>query len=153
VKYYITGLSLLTSVLITAVPTVAQTSSSMFTKANSIKVAQVNPIYGCWRLTWSPVGIVHESRLRMNGYYGTMVTNYYNQRTSRSESVQQSMRLGSSTRGLVIIGTNPVYVGTSYRHPTYNADSFFFQISPNGSYLFSVHDTAGITAPVEASAC
>jgi hypothetical protein len=151
-KYYISGFFLLTSVLITAVPTVAQTSSSIFTRANSIKVAQVNPIYGCWRLTWSPVGIVHESRLRMNGYYGTMVTNYYNQRTRRSESVQQSMRLGSSPRGLVIIGSNPVYVGTSYR-ATYNADSLFFQLRPNGSYSFSVYDTGGITAPVEARAC
>lgn len=110
-------------------------------------------MYGCWQLTYSVSGIVYESLLKMDGYDGVMLTAYFDPSIKDTNYVQQTMRLRSSARGLLILGHNPVYPGTSRRHPTYNADNFLFQVRPNGDYLFVTCDDAEQCSPVEVGTC
>ncbi|WP_293117545.1 hypothetical protein [Okeania sp. SIO1I7] len=116
-------------------------------------LAQSNPLYGCLRLTYSVLGTVYESILEMNGYEGIMITQYFNPNIRGTDYVQQTMRMRSSPRGIVILGYNPVYPGTSRKHPTYIPDNFFFQVRPNGDYIFAVMDDAGQLSPVEVNQC
>jgi hypothetical protein len=68
----------------------------------------------------------------MNGYSGVMRTRFFNANTRKVEVVRQNMRLKPTPRGLMLIGSNPVYDGTSKRHPTYIEDSFMLSITPDG---------------------
>jgi hypothetical protein len=120
---------------------------------NSVYLAQSNPLYGCWSLTSSVFGVVYESLLQMNGYSGVMVTAFFNPNTNSTEYVEQTMKLQDSAHGLMIFGSNPVYAGTSIRHPTYSPDNFLFQVRPNGEYRFVTCDNAGRCSPVEVGAC
>ena len=117
--------------------------------SSSFKIAQSNPIYGQWRLRFNNAGVVYESILRMNGYRGIMLTRFYDVNTRRSAIVQQTMRLKSSPKGLIILGYNPVYPGTKNRYPGYSPDNFLFQINPNGSVRFATCDDARRCSPVE----
>lgn len=81
------------------------------------------PIYETWKLTHSFAGYVHESTVVMNGLSGVMRTKYFNSLTNKTEIVKQNMTLKSVPRGLMLIGSNPVYDGTSQRHPTYEVGS------------------------------
>ncbi len=92
-------------------------------------------LYGLWQLTYSVDGLLYESRLYMNGYSGIMRTRYFDPRINQTQVVDQTMRLRSSSQGLVLLGYNPVYAGTNIPHPTYSADNFLFQIRPNGSLV------------------
>ncbi|MEM9544211.1 MAG: hypothetical protein AAGA60_32615 [Cyanobacteria bacterium P01_E01_bin.42] len=114
---------------------------------------QINPIFGCQRLRYSPFGVIYESELRMNGYQGIMITRFFNQNTNRPEAVQQTMQVVGSPQGLVISGANPVYFGTTIRHPTYSPDNFLFQIQPNGTYSAIARDNLGRTSLVAVSDC
>ncbi|NEQ41262.1 MAG: hypothetical protein F6K40_35720 [Okeania sp. SIO3I5] len=116
-------------------------------------LAQSNPLYGCLRLTYSVLGIVYESVLQMNGYEGIMITQYFEPNIGRTAYVQQTMRMRSSPRGIVILGYDPVYPGTNRKHPTYIPDNFFFQVRPNGDYIFALMDDAGQLSPVEVNQC
>ena len=118
-----------------------------------IYLAQSNPLYGCWTLTHSSFGIVYESALKMNGYEGIMITKYFDPNIGRTNYVQQTMRMRSSARGIVILGYDPVYPGTNRKHSNYNPDNFLFQIRPDGSYLFGTCDDAGQCSPVEVNQC
>ncbi|MGB3655483.1 MAG: hypothetical protein WBA41_30330 [Rivularia sp. (in: cyanobacteria)] len=126
-----------------------QTPSPSLPSSSSFKIAQSNPIYGQWKLRFSNAGVIYESVLRMNGYSGIMLTRYYDVNYRRSVIVQQTMKLSSSAKGLVILGYNPVYAGTKTRHPTYSPDNFLFQINPNGSVRFATCDDARRCSPVE----
>ncbi len=147
--------SLVASIAISQIPvqsTVALTVSDKFNRSSEL-IAQTNPLYGCWKLTYSINGVVYESLLRMNGYNGLMVTQYFNTRTRRTELVQQSMKLGNYAKGLLILGYNPVYPGTTRRHPTYSPDNFLFQITPRGQYRAATCDLARRCSPVEVRQC
>jgi hypothetical protein len=120
---------------------------------NSVYLAQSNPLYGCWSLTFSIFGVVYESLLQMNGYSGVMITAFFNSNTNRTEYVQQTMKLQDSAHGLMIFGSNPVYAGTNIRHPIYSPDNFLFQVRPNGEYRFVTCDNEGRCSPVEMGAC
>ena len=126
-----------------------QTPSQSLPSSSSFKIAQSNPIYGQWNLRFNNAGIVHESVLRMNGYSGIMLTRYYDVNIKGSAIVQQTMKLSSSAKGLVILGYNPVYPGTRKRYPGYSPDNFLFQINPNGSVRFATCDDARRCSPVE----
>ncbi|OPH09505.1 hypothetical protein [Cylindrospermopsis raciborskii] len=136
-----------------------QASAAIKNKGERIKeesttlLAQANPLYGCWGLTYSAGGIIHESVLIMDGYSGAMMTQFYNLVLARTDVVLQTMRLRGSSQGVVILGFNPVNPQTNRRHPTYNPDNFLFQIRPNGSYLFITCDDAGKCSPVQVSSC
>jgi hypothetical protein len=106
----------------------------------STNIAQVpnlaTPIYGSWKLTHSIGGIVHESVLKMNGSSGTMTTRFFNAQSGKTEAVEQTMYLKPHPRGILIWGYNPVYSGTSIKHPIYHPDNFFFSIPPDGPAIF-----------------
>lgn len=151
----IVATSVIASIAVSQIPlqsTVALTSSKKFNRSSQL-IAQNNTLYGCWKLTYSVGGVVYESLLRMNGYNGLMVTQYFNTGTRRTEFVQQSMELKDYSKGLLILGYNPVYPGTTRRHPTYSPDNFLFQITPRGGYGAATCDLAGRCSPVEVAQC
>ncbi len=91
------------------------------------------PIYGAWKLRYSVDGIVYESFLKMQGNSGTMRTRFFSPNVDRTEIVDQTMQLRSSAEGLILLGSHPVYGGTTISHPTYSPDNFLFRINPDGS--------------------
>ncbi|MFM6154031.1 MAG: hypothetical protein ACKPE3_13710, partial [Sphaerospermopsis kisseleviana] len=109
------------------------------TPSSSLKIAQlteaISPVYGAWKLTYSVNGIVYKGALVMNGYYGVLRVNYFDPNRRQKATVDQVIKLMSSSQGLVLLGANPVYAGTSIPHPTYAADNFLFSIQPDGSLV------------------
>lgn len=109
------------------------------TPSSSLKIAQlteaISPVYGAWKLTWSGHGIVHQGALVMNGYYGVLRVNYFDPNRRQKATVDQVIKLMSSSQGLVLLGANPVYPGTSIPYPNYVADNFLFSIQPDGSLV------------------
>jgi hypothetical protein len=120
-------------------------NSPITPQPSSFTIAQLteanSPLYGTWKLTYSVDGIVYESILRMDGYLGAMRTRYFHPLRRRTVAIDQTMQLKSSSKGLVLLGYNPVVAGTRNR-AEYNADNFLFQISPNGSLLVFTCDDA-----------
>ncbi|MBD2775268.1 hypothetical protein [Iningainema tapete] len=121
-------------------PSVDVTQSSSYTIAQLVEAN--SPVNGSWKLTYSVDGIVYQSVLLMNGYTGAMRIRYFDPNLRKTQAVDQSLRLKSSPQGLVLLGYNPVYAGTSRRHPTYSADNFLFSIRPDGSPAVFVCDYA-----------
>jgi hypothetical protein len=109
---------------------------------------EATPLYGVWRLQYSVHGIVYQSTLKMEGDSGKMLTSFFNVETNQTETVEQTMRLQPSAKGLLLLGYNPVDANSKTRHPTYSPDNFLFQITPNGKY-FQTCDDAGRCSPVE----
>ncbi|MEH2353561.1 hypothetical protein [Nostoc sp.] len=124
-------------------PDVSQSSSYMIAQL----VDANSPIYGSWQLKYSVDGVVHTSVLVMNGYSGVMRTRYFS--SKKRQVVDQKIRLKSSPRGLVFLGYNPVYAGTSTRHPTYAADNFLFAIEDDGSFTAFTCDDRRQCSPVD----
>jgi hypothetical protein len=106
-------------------------------QSSSYTIAQLlnanSPLYGSWKLKYSVDGVVYQSVLVMKGYYGLMRTRYFDSSINKKQVVDQEISLKSSAQGLVLLGSNPVYPGTSRRHPTYAADNFLFSVEPDGS--------------------
>ncbi|KAI9134302.1 hypothetical protein [Acaryochloris sp. CCMEE 5410] len=125
-----------------AFPTTGTRVSSRADPQN-VHIAQVTPLIGRWKLQFSAGGIVHESTLLMRGYSGWMRTRFFNLATRKTNTVVQRMRVRPSANGLLIVGYNPVYAGTTIRHPSYLPDALVFRISPDGSTLAFTCDTAG----------
>lgn len=107
----------------------------------------------CLDLTHNNAGVIYESRLVMNGQTGMMRTRFFDTSNNRAADVGQTMKLGSSAHGTLILGYNPVYFGTSTPYPNYSPDNFLFSIKPNGSYVFATCDDARNCSPVSARAC
>jgi hypothetical protein len=128
-------------------PAPVNVPSSQFTIAQLINSDY--GLNGTWKLQFSVGGILHESILIMEGDSGAMRTRYYNSATGRAESVDQAMKLQSSSQGLVLLGFNPVYAGTTTRHRTYSPDNFLFQIRPNGALVSFTCDRGGRCSPVD----
>ncbi|MDZ8140332.1 MAG: hypothetical protein RM049_34425 [Nostoc sp. DedQUE04] len=118
-------------------PDVSQSSSYAIGFAAPKVIAQLldanSPIYGSWKLRYSIDGIVYQSVLVMEGYSGVMRTRYFDPSINQKQGVDQNISLKSSPQGLVLLGYNPVYAGTSRRHPSYAADNFLFSVEPDGS--------------------
>ena len=85
----------------------------------------------------------------MSGYSGKMRTRYFDPNFNRTQTIDQSMSLRSSSRGLVLLGYNPVYAGTNTQSSTYSADNFLFQVSTDGSLLAATCDDAGQCSDVD----
>ncbi|MGF1934395.1 MAG: hypothetical protein RM347_008335 [Nostoc sp. ChiQUE02] len=117
----------------------ALVQTSDVSQASSYAIAQLvdanSPIYGSWKLRYSIDGVVYQSVLVMSGYSGVMRTRYFDSRINQKQVVDQEISLKSSSQGLVLLGYNPVYPGTSRRHPTYAADNFLFSVEPDGSVI------------------
>lgn len=117
----------------TLVQTAVVSQSSSYTIAQIVNAN--SPLYGSWSLRYSIDGVVHESVLVMEGYYGAMRTRYFDSSINRSQAIAQEISLKSSPEGLILLGDNPVYAGTSKRHPNYAADNFLFSVEPDGSVI------------------
>ncbi|WP_334898405.1 hypothetical protein [Nostoc sp.] len=76
-----------------------------------------------------------------------MRTRYFG--SNKKQVVDQKIRLKSSPSGLVFLGYNPVYAGTSTRHPTYAADNFLFAIEDDGSFTAFTCDDRRQCSPVD----
>ena len=121
-----------TSVSNPSMDVVESSQSSSYTIAQTF---DAQPIYATWKLTHSFAGFVHESTVVLNGLSGVMRTKYYNSLTKKTETVKQNMILKSMPRGLMLIGSNPVYDGTSKAHPTYVEDNFILAVQPDGLFI------------------
>jgi hypothetical protein len=69
------------------------------------------------------------------------------------EVIEQAMVLRKTDRGVLLIGSNPVYAGTRRRAVNYAADNFIIERQPDGEYVVVTLDDQGNTSPVEVSAC
>jgi hypothetical protein len=110
-------------------------------------------VSGCFDMVYSASGVSHESRLVMQGSQGYMRTRYFDPIARKTNDVGQIMLVGSSPRGILIYGYEPVYFGTSIRHPSYSPDNFLFSISPNGSYVSLTCDDEGKCSEVDITVC
>ncbi len=122
-------------------------------KKESIYLAQKQSETGCWKLIHSVGGIVHESILVLRGDRGKMLTTYFSRRLGRTEQVEQTMKVTNSPRGILIIGSNPVYYNTDTRHPTYSPDNFLLQVTPSGETRIGTCDRAGQCSDVDVESC
>jgi hypothetical protein len=123
------------------------------TPSSSFSIAQLteasSPIYGHWKLTFSVNGTVYKGYLIMKGYYGDLRVSYYDPNVRKKATIDEKMRLMSSSQGLVLVGYNPVYAGTSISHPNYIADNFLFSIQPDGSLVAVTCDNQQQCSSVE----
>ena len=110
-------------------------------------------VSGCFDMVYSSSGISHESRLVMQGSQGYMRTRFFDTTAGKTADVGQIMLVGSSPRGILIYGFEPVYFGTSTRHPSYSPDNFLFSINPNGSYVSLTCDDEGKCSEVDIKTC
>lgn len=101
-----------------------------------------SPLYGTWNLTYSINGVVYRSVLIMKGHSGGMGTKYFDSNVGRTRVISQQMRLGSSSRGLILVGFNPTDYHTKRPVRTYSPDNFLFSIQPNGSLVAITCDRA-----------
>jgi hypothetical protein len=131
----------------------AQEASEQASPTLPRRIAQANPLYMCRRLTHSVGGIVYQSTVVMNGYIGAMRTSYWSPLTSRTETVDQTMRVVSSSSGPMISGSNPVFAGTNVRAVNYSPDHFIFAIQPNGQYIARTCDERLACSPVDVRYC
>lgn len=91
-------------------------------------------IDGYWRVDFSVGQIHHQSILQMNGKNGEMVTEYFDVQLNKTQRVRQTMRLWSSSMGLVAKGYNPVDAETQQPHATYQPDEILIQQKTDGTY-------------------
>lgn len=128
-----TGLGFLSLDSVDARNSLSQPSTTI-SPTSSYKIAQTfrpSPIYETWKLTHSFDGIVYESTLNMNGYFGVMKTRYFHPIRQKTVVVRQNMRLDTTPQGLILYGSNPVDDKTN-KSTDYFADNFLISIRPEG---------------------
>ena len=78
--------------------------------------------------------IEHKGVLTMNGCVGEMRVTFFSVTRQRTEEISQTMTIQPQpgAEGLVIRGTNPVYSGTTVKHPTYSPDTLFYAKGVDG---------------------
>ncbi|MEM7556506.1 MAG: serine/threonine-protein kinase [Cyanobacteria bacterium P01_A01_bin.84] len=104
-------------------------------------------INGVWRLDFSAGATRHEALLFMKGAKGVMLVQYFGRQSGTTEKVRQTMRLWSSSQGLIIKGYNPVDLETKEPHSTYAPDEFFLQQKADGS-VYADNCSASGCSPV-----
>jgi hypothetical protein len=132
---------------------IVQTNShqpSTYTIAQTISRAN-SPLYGSWKLTYSIDGIVYESVLIMNGYTGGMGTTYFNPNIGQTRVISQYMELGSSSQGLILVGSSPTDYYTQ-RAVNYSPDNFLLSVRPDGSLFVVTCDSASRCSDVDIQA-
>ena len=131
-------------------------NSQLITPSSSMKIAQLTeasyPLYGSWRLTFSVNGTVYKGYLIMKGYYGVLRVSFFDSNVGKKTTIDEGIKLMSSSRGLVLLGSNPVYAGTSIPHSTYSADNFLFSVEPDGSLVAFTCDYAKRCSSVDLEA-
>lgn len=74
---------------------------------------------------------------------GKMRVRYYQDGT---KMVEQTMKIENTQYGIRLTGYNPVYPGTSRKHPSYNADNFYISVDEYGNYSIVNIDDGGVSA-------
>ena len=110
---------------------------------------QAEYVSGNYKLGWTMGGSRYEGLLRMEGRIGKMRIQYFNEATNETETVDQTMVLASCTKGLIILGFNPVLASTTQKHPKYAADNLIFRRETNGTVTIVNYDDRGVAASVE----
>ncbi|BAZ39804.1 RDD domain-containing protein [Calothrix sp. NIES-4101] len=140
-----------------------EVKTQLNTPANQVNISQSSPytiaqvsranspLYGTWKLNYSIDGILYESFLIMNGYTGGMGTTYFDPNIRKTRVISQYMELGSSSQGLILIGSNPIDYYTN-RPANYNPDNFLMSIQPNGSLIVVTCDRASRCSNVDIQA-
>lgn len=106
------------------------------------------PFYGTYGMRFSAGAVVHEGTLYMHGCTGSLYVSYYSVARKRTERVKQTIRVRSSSEGIVLLGYRPVYAGSNRPHPTYAADNFLIQVDQRGGLSAINCDDAGQCSPV-----
>ena len=95
-------------------------------------------IDGTWQLTWASSGSPHKGSLVMQGDQGQLTVTATGK--GQSDRVQETMRLWSSPRGLVLLGYNPIDPSTKAASTDYSPDNFLFEPQSNGDYKITLCD-------------
>ncbi|WP_445176370.1 PDZ domain-containing protein [Microcoleus sp.] len=96
----------------------------------------------------------HQAILSINGDSGVMVVRLPNGKGG-TQAIWQKMILRQSSKGIVIVGENPIDLDTKKASETYVADNFFIAVSPSEPNKvtfrnFSVHpDNSILESPVQ----
>jgi serine/threonine protein kinase len=106
----------------------------------------ISNINGYWRLDFSVGPVNHQSILYMNGARGEMLTRYFDQQANKTQQVVQTMRLWSSSVGLIVKGYNPVYLDTK-QAAFYNPDEILLLQKPDGS-IYAENCSGGVCSNV-----
>jgi hypothetical protein len=93
---------------------------------------QVEYVHGNYKIGWTFATIRHEGLLNMNGRVGKMRIKFFDRASSSTSEVDQMMVLASCTKGLVLIGFNPVVAGTSEKAANYITDNLIFRRETGG---------------------
>lgn len=132
-------------------PVRPDTSGTSFEPICDFKESLISPgtsnIDGDWRLEWSGGGYIHEAILKMQGKSGEMLVRSPDLNNGGQRLVYQTMRLYNSSKGLVLLGSNPVDPGTQNRSQDYAADNFLIRVK-NNKLTITNCDDAGNTSPV-----
>ncbi len=104
-------------------------------------------IDGDWRLRWSGGGYIHEAILKMQGKSGEMLVRAPDLNNGGQRFVYQTMQLYNSSRGLVLLGSNPVDYKTQNPSQNYAADNFLIAVE-NNKLTITNCDNAGNNSPV-----
>ncbi len=104
---------------------------------------------GTLKLRYSSGAVVHEGTLTMNGDSGKLLTSFFDINSNQTATVEQTIKLENTSRGLVLWGYNPVYPGTQIPFPNYAPDNFLLGVNPDGSINLRTCDDADNCSDVE----
>ncbi|MBN3958721.1 hypothetical protein [Nostoc sp. NMS8] len=104
---------------------------------------------GTIKLRYSSGGVVHEGRLIINGDSGKLFTRFFDIKRNKTATVEQTIEIENTAKGLVLWGYYPVYPGTKTPYPDYSADNFVLRINVDGSYFLRTCDDAENCSDVE----
>ena len=106
-----------------------------------------NHLDGNWILQWTGGGALYLAKLEMQGARGNMTVLFPNGRGGRN-TVRQNMQLYTSSKGLVLLGSNPIDTTTGSRFSTYFPDNFLIRTELDGSLTVINCDDGGNRSPV-----
>jgi len=99
-------------------------------------------LYTRWTLVFYGGEIEYRGTLTMNGCIGEMRISFFSTSTQRTEEITQTMTTQPTqgVDGLTIRGSNPLYSGTTVKHPTYSPDTLFYRRTPDGKKIVRTCD-------------
>jgi hypothetical protein len=120
-----------------------------------VRIAQARPSFSCLKLHYTASGILHNAALVMpaGSSVGVMVTEFYDGNVGGRAMVEQTMAAVNSAEGLLIVGSNPVYPGTTRPYRTYSPDNFLLRVTPDGDIAAVNCDDNSVCAQVRVTTC
>ncbi len=100
-----------------------------------------------WKLDWTQGGIAYVSRLKMHGYSGKMRSLFPDDKGGLT-TVDETMQLYTSAKGLVLLGFNPVDVETQKLSKSYKADNLIIRKELDSSITIINCDNGGNNSSV-----